>query len=131
MLEKSERIRMEKMLGPEPDFVFNQEKLEKRVEVIRNAGVILPDKYPPKNMESHRNHIHGVLAEIEVAELLIKQFPPESVEILEPDAKQGKNGKPYQGDVDIVIHQDPRFIFKLRIDSYYLMKKMIHSMTNH
>ena len=93
-------------MGPGPRETIGQLKLKERVDVLKQLGVRFPKNYPPANLESHPEVLFGFLGEIEVAELLVKQFSPNKIEILENESTQGKDGKPYMGDIDIVIYND-------------------------
>ncbi len=113
-MDKYEKKRLKDLMGPGPREAIDQKKLMERVEDLKQLGVIFPNKYPPANLETHPEVLFGFLGEIEVAELLVKQFPPNTIEILENESIQGKDGTPYIGDIDIVIHNDPPIYLQVK-----------------
>ncbi len=78
--------------------ILDAAALDRRVNALRALGVKMPTKYPPANLPITSSWFRGVLAQVEVAELLVEVFPPKLIEI-EP----GISG----ADVDIAIHTQP------------------------
>lgn len=94
-----------RMLGDSATPLLDAATLTRRVNGLRALGVRMPKKYPPANLPSLSPWFRGVLAQVEVAELLIEVLPPDLIEI-EP-AIPG-------GDVDIAIHTQPSHYLQVK-----------------
>jgi len=84
--------------------LLGQSHLERTVERFRLAGVRVPAGYPPAHLDPSSEWFRGFLAELEVVELLMKQFPPEQIEMKMPS----------EGDTDIVVCSKPCYLLQVK-----------------
>jgi len=85
--------------------ILDTESLKKKVDRLREQGVIIPSAYPPLNLEASSEWFRGCLGEVEVLELLIGVFAPHNLELkLRSDV----------GDVDIEIHSKPAYLLQVK-----------------
>lgn len=80
--------------------------VEHRVEALRKRGVRFPDPYPPAGLDDHQVHLRGVLAQVEVLELLAEIHDPPLL-ACEPAGIAG-------GDVDILIETAPPYWLQIK-----------------
>lgn len=82
--------------------------LNRRVEALREKGVMIPDSYPPANLDPAEGPFRGFLGEVRVTELLCERFTSNKIQMLEP------SDPPTGNDIDIVIHTSPPYYLQVK-----------------